>query len=95
MIYDLKPLIPPKKRFSSCVFVAPGTPRIRTAQIPVESITRPGSLKLAISVVDLGSKLEDYVAKLNADIEKHLESLYQVGKGGGKMICIVDIIGFF
>ncbi|CAE7532631.1 Efcab2 [Symbiodinium natans] len=27
---------------------------------------------------------EDYVAKLNADIEKHLENLYQVARGSGR-----------
>lgn len=50
---DLKLNHYPPKSFSSCVFVAPGTPRIRTAQIPVESITRPASLKLVIDLCRL------------------------------------------
>ena len=45
--------------------------------------------------IGLGSKFEDYVAKLNADIEKHLESLYQAWGKRWEMIRLLEYFNYF
>ena len=54
----------------------------------VEACNRPLS-------IGLGSKFEDYVAKLNADIEKHLESLYQAWGKRWEMIGLLEFYMIF
>lgn len=82
-----------QKSFSSCTRYAKDKDSSDSSRIYyeasfVEACNRPLS-------IGLGSKFEDYVAKLNADIEKHLESLYQAWGKRWEMIGLLEFQLFF